>query len=502
MTRCEIGKKGAKIFWETLYKDKNKFEIYRQKHREKLVRLLKEGRFKPGRLKKGEGPWVGRNLSKEHKDKIKKGTIEFYKTSQGREVKAILSELTREMNLHNPKIRRWYKSEEFRRHVRRLGVKTQQIRKDYKVLENTFALMLDRINVKYKRQVPIRSSLNNKEFDTVVDFLVGNAAIYINGCFWHCCPTCGIKPRYEFQKANIIRDELNINLLEKLGYKVLVFWEHEFKNENEIKPRLFEGLGISGHGRMRMRELEVKSIKYLGEFSVLNISVEKNKNFFLENGILTHNTSDAQQALRRTMENYTSVSRFILVCNYSSKIIEPLQSRCAVFRFKTLAEDDIKKFIKRIVEGEKLKITDDAISAIIYLSEGDLRRVANLLQASAALGEKITEDIVYDVASQAKPDDVKKMLELVLKGKFDDSRQMLQEMLLIQGLSGEDIIREIHRQIYSLDVPEEAKVQLIEKCGEYEYRLNEGSSDLIQLEALLANFLLFSKKSKKVVTDE
>jgi len=98
MTRCEIGKKGAKIFWETLYKDKNKFEIYRQKHREKLVRLLKEGRFKPGRLKKGEGPWVGRNLSKEHKDKIKKGTIEFYKTSQGREVKAILSELTREMN--------------------------------------------------------------------------------------------------------------------------------------------------------------------------------------------------------------------------------------------------------------------------------------------------------------------------------------------------------------------------------------------------------------------
>lgn len=205
-------------------------------------------------------------------------------------------------------------------------------------------------------------------------------------------------------------------------------------------------------------------------------------------------TQEAQQALRRTMENFTSVSRFILICNYSSKIIEPIQSRTAVFRFKTLIEDDIKKFIKRIVEGEKLKINDDAISAIIYLSEGDLRKVANLMQASAALGEKITESIVYDVASQAKPNDVKEMLELALKGEFETARKRLQDMLLRQGLSGEDIIREIHRQIYSLEVSEQAKVHLIEKTGEYEFRISEGSSDLIQLEALLAQFLLFGKK--------
>ena len=205
-------------------------------------------------------------------------------------------------------------------------------------------------------------------------------------------------------------------------------------------------------------------------------------------------TQEAQQALRRTMENFTSVSRFILICNYSSKIIEPIQSRCAVFRFKTLIEDDMKKFIKRIVDEEKLKMTEDAIAAIIYLSEGDLRKVANLLQASAALGEKITESIVYDVASQAKPDDVKEMLEMTLKGNFEDARKRLQDMLLRQGLSGEDIIREIHKQIYSLDISEQAKIQLIEKTGEYEFRISEGSSDLIQLEALLAQFLLFGKK--------
>jgi replication factor C small subunit len=205
-------------------------------------------------------------------------------------------------------------------------------------------------------------------------------------------------------------------------------------------------------------------------------------------------TQEAQQALRRTMETYTSLSRFILICNYSNKIIEPIQSRCAVFRFKTLTEDDIKKFIKRIVEEEKLKITDGGISAIIYLSEGDLRKVANLLQASAALGEKITEEIVYDVASQAKPDDVKEMLDLALKGNFEDARNRLQDMLLRQGLSGEDVIKEIHKQIYSLDISEQAKVQLIEKTGEFEFRISEGSSDLIQLEALLAQFLIFSKR--------
>jgi len=205
-------------------------------------------------------------------------------------------------------------------------------------------------------------------------------------------------------------------------------------------------------------------------------------------------TPEAQQALRRTMENFTNVSRFCLICNYSSKIIEPIQSRCAVFRFKALAEADIKKFIERIVEGEKIKIADDAVSAIIYLSEGDLRKVANLLQSSAALKEKITEDVVYDVASKAKPEDVKEMIELALKGKFMDARKKLQELILRQGLAGTDVIAEIHRQIYSLDVPEETKVQLVEKCGECEFRLSEGGSDLIQLESLLANFLLFSKK--------
>lgn len=207
-------------------------------------------------------------------------------------------------------------------------------------------------------------------------------------------------------------------------------------------------------------------------------------------------TQEAQQALRRTMENFTNVSRFCLICNWSSKIIEPIQSRCAVFRFKALNEDDIKKFINRIVENEKLKIDNDAISAIISLTEGDLRKVTNVLQSCASIDGKITEDVVYDIASKAKPTDVKDMIEFALKGKFEDARKKLQNMLLIQGLAGNDIIWEIHRQIYSLEIPEEMKVQLIEKCGEYEFRMSQGGNELIQLEALLSQFLLANKRTK------
>jgi replication factor C small subunit len=205
-------------------------------------------------------------------------------------------------------------------------------------------------------------------------------------------------------------------------------------------------------------------------------------------------TGDAQQALRRTMEMYTTVSRFILIANYSSKIIDPIQSRCAVFRFRALSNADVRRFIDRIVKGEKLKITKDAIQAIMDISEGDLRRVANLLQASAALGKRITEDVVYEAASRARPKDVRMMLEDVLKGKFELARKKLQDLLLRQGLAGSDIIAEIHRQIYELPLKEEEKVKLIEKCGDYEFRITEGANELIQLEALLSHFLLFAKK--------
>jgi replication factor C small subunit len=204
-------------------------------------------------------------------------------------------------------------------------------------------------------------------------------------------------------------------------------------------------------------------------------------------------TQDAQQALRRTMESYTNVSRFILICNWSSKIIEPIQSRCAVFRFRSLSEDDIKTYINRIADKEKIKITNGAINSIIEITEGDLRKVSNLMQSAASLGGEVTDGVVFDAANRAKPNDVREMVKLALAGNFGESRKLLQELLLKQGLSGGDILSEIHRQIYSLDIPEEVKIKLIDKCGEYDFRISEGGNELIQIEAFLAQITLYSR---------
>ena len=207
-------------------------------------------------------------------------------------------------------------------------------------------------------------------------------------------------------------------------------------------------------------------------------------------------TPEAQQALRRTMEKFSAVCRFILSCNYSSRIIDPLQSRCAVFRFKKMNEKQVADYLNRIIKAEKLRASKDALSAIYELSEGDLRKATNLLQAGAAMG-KINKDSIYDVAMQAKPYDVRTMLDFTMNGKFIDARNKLYDLLINQGLSGEDIVREIHRQIFELEVPEETKLDMLERTGEFEFRLNQGGSEEIQLEALLAHFLNSANSRRK-----
>lgn len=206
-------------------------------------------------------------------------------------------------------------------------------------------------------------------------------------------------------------------------------------------------------------------------------------------------TPEAQQALRRIMEKFSKACRFILSCNYSSRLIEPISSRCSVFRFRRLSKKDTEKYLERIVKWEKLKTEDKALDTIYNISEGDLRRAVNLLQACAASGKKITEKTVYNISSQAKPEDVKEMLEMALKGKFKKARDKLQNLLIDQGLAAEDIVKSIHRELFSMDgIPEENKIDLVEKLGEVEFRLNQGATPEIQLESMLAQFLNVKKK--------
>ncbi|RLE49620.1 MAG: replication factor C small subunit [Candidatus Methanomethylicota archaeon] len=205
-------------------------------------------------------------------------------------------------------------------------------------------------------------------------------------------------------------------------------------------------------------------------------------------------TADAQQALRRTMERYTQTCRFILVCNYASKIIEPIQSRCALFRFSPLKAEDIAARIRYIAEKEGITVTDDGVDALLYVGGGDLRRIINLLQAAAALGSTVDGKTVYKISGKVSPTELKKMLDLALKGQFIEARENLRQLMFSYGLSGVDVVRQIHREIFALPVPEDVKLQLADLVGEAEYRIVEGSNDEIQLNSLLAKMAFLGKK--------
>ena len=201
-------------------------------------------------------------------------------------------------------------------------------------------------------------------------------------------------------------------------------------------------------------------------------------------------TKEAQQGLRRTMENYTQTCRFILSCNYSSKIIDPIQSRCAVFRFKPVDSNDLKLLLGKIAQEEGLKIDDKSKEALIEISGGDVRKLENVLQSSAAIQKDITEELIYSLASIARPKEINEVLNLAFQNKFKESRDKLLDVMLNYGLSGIDIIKQIQKELMNLEIDNRKKMELIEHCGETEFRMTEGSDEFLQLEAFLAKVTL------------
>ena len=197
-------------------------------------------------------------------------------------------------------------------------------------------------------------------------------------------------------------------------------------------------------------------------------------------------TSDAQQALRRTMERFTETCRFILICNYSGKIIEPIQSRCAPFRFSYLSREDQHSYLQQIIQKENVNMLDAGLTAVFEVSGGDLRRTVNTVQAAASSGKPIDAETVYSVVGRANPADVREMMIIAMKGDFVGARKKLREMILKYGLAGSDIIRQIHIEIFRSDVPERWKIRLADAIGEVDFRLIQGADEEIQLSALLA----------------
>jgi replication factor C small subunit len=190
------------------------------------------------------------------------------------------------------------------------------------------------------------------------------------------------------------------------------------------------------------------------------------------------------------MEQFSDNTRFILSCNYSSQIIDPIQSRCAVFRFSPLADEAVEAQIREIAEAEAIDLTDDGVDALVYAADGDMRKAINGLQAAAVMGETVDEDGVYAITSTARPEEIREMVELALEGDFSQARSKLDELLTDVGIAGGDVVDQLHRSVWEFDLSERETVRLMDRIGEADYRITTGANEQIQLEALLASLAL------------
>ncbi len=207
-------------------------------------------------------------------------------------------------------------------------------------------------------------------------------------------------------------------------------------------------------------------------------------------------TRDAQQALRRTMENTVHTCRFVLSCNYSSKIIDPIQSRCAVFKFKQLSPEHMAEILKTVSEREEVKLSTEALNAIIAVSNGDCRRAENILQSCAVLSKNITPDSVHALASAARPEEIKNLVETSYKGDYAGARRILHTIMPKYGMSGLDIIKQIQQELINANIPDEAKMLFVSQTGEAEFHIVEGSDEIIQIEAFMAKMCYESIREK------
>jgi len=208
-------------------------------------------------------------------------------------------------------------------------------------------------------------------------------------------------------------------------------------------------------------------------------------------------TQAAQHALRRTMERYTKTCRFCLIGNYSENIIEPIQSRCSLFRFSHLSQKDVRDRIKYIADLENVKLQEPGLDGLIEASEGDLRKAINILQtAAASRGGLVDEATVFDVLGRVSPKEVKEILLLSLKGDFLQAREALRKLLLEEGLAGQDILRQMYSEVLRLQLSDDSKAKLLEMIGEVDYRLTQGANPEIQLGALVAKLVLAGKEMR------
>lgn len=204
-------------------------------------------------------------------------------------------------------------------------------------------------------------------------------------------------------------------------------------------------------------------------------------------------TAEAQTALRRIIEDTSQTTRFIIICNYLSQIIEPIQSRCVIFKFRRLSKEDVSNYLRFICENEGAKFEEKAFSTIYESTLGDLRHSINILQAAAGMGSVSASNVISSIGLSGKIR-VKEIIKLALSGKFHEARFKLFELMQVYGMSENDFLKYANQEAYDmkLDRPDEFAALM----AEYDYRLVTGAHPEIQLVALLAQLSKLGQNTK------
>jgi replication factor C small subunit len=202
-------------------------------------------------------------------------------------------------------------------------------------------------------------------------------------------------------------------------------------------------------------------------------------------------TSEAQTALRRIIEDSARTTRFVIICNYLSQIIEPIQSRCVVFRFTRLPKEDVIGHLKMICEQQKVKYEEKALAQIYETTGGDLRHSINIMQAASGMGLVSAASVTAAMGLSGRSR-VGEVLRLAMSGKFNESRAKLLELTQVYGMSEGDFMKYANQEAYEMEIEKPEEFAAI--MAEYDYRLTAGAHPEIQLSALLAQLGRLAKK--------
>ncbi|CAL8468720.1 g8260 [Coccomyxa elongata] len=199
-------------------------------------------------------------------------------------------------------------------------------------------------------------------------------------------------------------------------------------------------------------------------------------------------TKDAQAALRRVIEKYTRNTRFCLICNYVNKIIPALQSRCTRFRFPPLADSYVRSRLEFVIDSERVNMGEGGLDAVVTLGAGDMRRTLNILQAAHMSADRVDEDTVYQCTGNPLPKDIEAIVQALFNEDFVDVFNKVQDMQINKGLALTDIVQQLHPWVFRINMPGPVRIKLVDALADTEHRLAFGTSERLQLGALVGAF--------------